>query len=107
AGHSIKLDSGGQQCFAITITAWGSDIVVKSTGAFNTSASTNTVARSITMDFTCKPIPTESFEYGIASKGQITISKGSVGAASGAAGDVAALMSDQTGAGAISMSGGS
>jgi hypothetical protein len=107
AGHSIPLDSGGQQRFAITITAWGSDIVVKSTGTFNTSTSANKVARSITMDFTCKPIPTESFDYGIASKGQITVSKGSVGPASGAANDVGALMSDQTTAGAITMAGGS
>src|SRR5207248_1726926 len=36
--HTLSLDAAGQQRFAITITAWGSDIVVKSTGTFNTTA---------------------------------------------------------------------
>jgi hypothetical protein len=95
--HSIKLDAAGQQSFQIVITAWGSDIVVRSTGAFKTTSSGSFgsgLRRCITMDFTAKNIPSTSFDYGVASKGQIVVSKGTVGASAGADGGVASLMSN-------------
>ena len=33
---------------------------------------------SITMDFTSKSVPTDSFDYAVASRGQVTISKGTI-----------------------------
>jgi hypothetical protein len=104
--HSLSLDPAGQQRFAITITAWGSDIVVKSTGTLVTAAG-NPISRSISMDFTAKAVPTSSFEFAVASRGQIMISKGSITATSGVDPTITALMSDQATAGAITMSGGS
>jgi hypothetical protein len=108
--HFLPLDTSGQSKYAITITTWGSDIVVKSTGSYgafsSSSAPTNSASRAITMDFTTKSVPTDSFDFAVASKGQVVISKGTISAATGASPGIAAIMSDSTGAGAINISGG-
>jgi Tfp pilus assembly protein PilX len=98
--HSLKLDAAGLQAFRITITAWGSDIVVKSSGIYGSAAPVN---RAITMDFTSKPIPTDSFDYAVASKGQVIVSKGTITGASGVPATIAQIMSDQTAGGAITV----
>src|SRR5438132_7357932 len=104
--HTIPLDAAGHQRFALTITAWRSDIVVKSTGTLVTAAG-NPINRSISMDFTAKAVPTSSFDYAVASRGQIVVSKGSINATNGVDPTITALMSDQAVAGAITMTGGS
>jgi hypothetical protein len=106
--HYLALDAAGQNLFRIVITAWGSDIVVKSTGTFTTgSATTTAINRAITMDFTAKSVPTQSFDYAVASKGQILVSKGAVTATASVDPAIASLMSDSVRPGAITMTGGS
>jgi hypothetical protein len=105
--HYLALDAAKQNLFRIVITAWGSDIVVKSTGTFTTgSATTTAINRAITMDFTAKSVPTQSFDYAVASKGQIVVAKGSVTATASVDPAIASLMSDSVSAGAINMTGG-
>ena len=104
--HTLKLDAAGTQRYAIAITAWGGDIVVRSTGTYVTVAN-NPITRSISMDFTAKAIPTHSFDFAVASKGQIVLSKGAIGVTAGADPAIASLMSDASMSGSITMSGGS
>jgi hypothetical protein len=107
--HTLALDALGLQRFRIAITAWGSDVVVKSTGSYGGTVSGGAVVsvnRSITMDFTAKAVPTQSFDYALASKGQIVVSKGSVTATASVDPAIASLMSDSATAGAVTVTGG-
>src|SRR5207302_646210 len=92
--HTLKLDTAGTQRYALAITAWGSDIVVRSTGTYVTVAN-NPITRSISMDFNAKAIPTRSFDFAVASKGQIVVSKAVIGVTGGADPSLASLMPDQ------------
>ncbi len=103
ASHGLKVDSACCSTFNITITSWGSDIVVKSTGNYGAR---EPVTRSITMDFTSQLTPTSVFEYAIASKGQIVLTQGTISGAIGTNASVAGIISSSPASGAITMSGG-
>jgi len=102
SNSAIKLDSGVDSRFSATITDWAGEIVVKVDG-LNGDAG---VRRAFTMDFTRQQHTSSVFDYAIASKGQIVMSKGTVTGAAGVSPAIATLMSAQDASGAINMSGG-
>jgi hypothetical protein len=105
----INLDSTGRSAFRATITDWAGEIVVKVTGRYASpqmlAAGTPTL-RTITMDFTRQSVPTTSFNYAVASKGSVVVSKGSVTAVDPTNNAMATIMSASPISGAINMSGG-
>jgi hypothetical protein len=96
-GGSIALDSEGRSHFRATITDWAGEIVVKVEG-LDGATSAN---RAITMDFTRVEHTTTTFDYAIASKGQIVIKKGEVTSVAGVDPAIATMMSAQPGPDAI------
>jgi hypothetical protein len=101
--HFIKLDPAGLAGFTITITAWGSDVVVKAAGHYGATAS---VGRAISMDFTTKFLPTTVYDFAVASQGQVVVSKGTVGGTVGVGSSIATIMSDQPIPSAVTITGG-
>ncbi len=102
--HSIKLDADGLSSFAIAITSWGSDIVVRASGRHG---STSSASRGITMDFTCKSLPSSVFDFALASRGQVVLNKGAITAVTGVSSSITSIMSDLSAPGAITLNGGS
>jgi hypothetical protein len=100
---SIKLDSAGAATFRATITDWAGEIVVKAEGRYGGTVG---AARAISMDFTRKEHTTSTFDYAVASKGQIVMSKGTVSSVTGVDPKIATMMSSLNGSGAISVTGG-
>jgi hypothetical protein len=101
--RSIQLDLDGLSTFGITITAWGSDIVVKSSGHYELA---NPVSRSITMDFTAKFLPSTVFNFALASAGQVVLNKGTIANTAGVSSSIASVMSTSAAPGAITVTGG-
>ena len=99
---TIKLDSGNDSRFRTTITDWAGEIVVKVNGQNGDAA----ITRAYTMDYTRQQHTSGVFDYAIASKGQIIVSKGTVTGATGVAPAVATLMSSEDAPAAINVSGG-
>jgi len=97
ATGSIALDSSGRSHFRATITDWAGEIVVKVEGLDGAT----TANRAITMDFTRVEHTTSTWDYAVASKGQIVIKKGTVTAVPGVDPAIATMMSGQTGPDAI------
>src|SRR4051812_9953672 len=77
AERYIALDAAGETGFRATITDWAGEIVVKVTGRYATAAAGTPAVRAITMDFTRQNLPTSTFNYAVASKGGVVVSKGS------------------------------
>jgi hypothetical protein len=109
ADQFIHLDGAGRTGFRVTITDWAGEIVVKVTGRYATpgmlAAGTPTL-RTITMDFTRQSVPTSVFNYAVASKGVVTVSKGAIVAVDPANNGIATIMSASPTAGSINMAGG-
>lgn len=99
---TIKLDSNGDTRFRATITDWAGEIVVKVNGY----AGTVGIVRAFSMDFTRQPRPTSLFNFAVASKGQVVMSKGTITTTAGIDPSVATVMSASDSTGAINMSGG-
>ncbi len=102
-GGSVKLDPGGESTFRATITDWAGEIVVKIDGRHGTG---DIASRSITMDFTRQQLSTSIFNYAVASKGQIVVSKGELTSVPGVDPAVAAIMSASRTVGAVTVTGG-
>lgn len=103
-GARIKLDSSGGSSFRATITDWAGEIVVKAEGNYG---GTEGAGRAITMDFTRQEKSTTTFDYAVASKGQIVVKKGDVTATAGVDPSIAKMMSASATEAAIKVSGGS
>jgi hypothetical protein len=99
----IKLDASGNATFRATITDWAGDIVVKTEGGYG---STTGASRAISMDFTRQEHTTTTFDYAVASKGQIVMKKGAVTSVSGVDPKIATMMSSLNSGGAITVTGG-
>lgn len=103
---AINIDSAHTQTFSATITTWGAGIVVKTTGTYK-SANGSTINRGVTMDFTLQPLPTTSFNFAVASAGQVVVSKSALTGVTGVPSTVATVMSNSVSAGSVTVSGGS
>ncbi len=101
--NTISLDSSGESRFQATITDWAGEIVVKVQGY---SGNVTTIGRAITMDFSRKQHAADVFDYAVASKGQVKITKGAVTAVAGVNASIATMMSAQVVAGSVTVSGG-
>lgn len=99
----IKLDKDGTSSFRATITEWNGEIVVKVDGYYG---NTSPVGRSISMDFTRTQRSSTVFDYAVASKGQVVVSKGDVTSIAGVDPQIAAVMSASATPNAITLSGG-
>jgi hypothetical protein len=99
----IKLDSTGNATFRATVTDWAGEIVVKTDGRYG---DTGGAIRAISMDFTRQEHTTTTFDYAVASKGQIVMQKGVVSTVTGVDPAIATMMSSLYSAGAITVSGG-
>jgi hypothetical protein len=100
----IKLDSDGMTAFRATITEWNGEIVVKIDGYYGNTSTP--LARAITMDFTRTQHTSTVFDFAVASKGQIVVSKGDLTSIAGVDSRIAAIMSAAATAGSIKLSGG-
>src|SRR5437667_340214 len=61
----------------------------------------------VSLDFLRKPIPTTAFDYAVASKGRVSMQKGSITGITGVSSDsIATLMSSKSSSPALSVSGG-
>lgn len=101
-GGTIRLNGSGNSRFRATITDWAGEVVVKIDGVNGTTQA----SRAITMDFTRASHPGRVFEYAVASKGQVTVRKGSVTSVDGVDPSIAKLMSAMPVDPAITISGG-
>jgi hypothetical protein len=99
----IKLDASGASTFRATITDWAGEIVVKTDGGYG---DTQGASRAISMDFTRQEHTTTTFDYAVASKGRIVMSKGMVSTVAGVDPKIATMMSGLNSAGAITVTGG-
>jgi hypothetical protein len=99
----IYLDSTNTSGFHVTITDWAGEIVVKVTGRYGI---VNPTSRTITMDYTRESKTTSTFDYAVASRGMVTISKGTITSVDPNNTQIATVMSASTTSGAINMSGG-
>jgi hypothetical protein len=98
----IPLDKNNNNSFRATITVWTGDIVVKVEGR----TSGGKISRYVQMDYEPGTHSTTSFNFAVASRGQVVMKKGSLGGTAGVDNSVAQVMSaSQTGT-AINMSGG-
>lgn len=105
----VYLDTTGTNAFRVTITDWAGEIVVKVTGRYATAnmlAAGYPSARTITMDFTRQSLPTSTFNYAVASKGSVVISKGAVTSVDPSNSAIATVMSASPTNTAITMAGG-
>src|SRR4051794_33409139 len=99
---TIKLDAAGTARFAATITDWGSDIVIKVDGYYGAES----VQRSVSMDFTRQARTSSIFDFAVASKGQVLMSKGAVTSTAGVDPKIASVFSALDSGTSINMSGG-
>jgi len=99
----IKLDNSGQQ-FRATIEP-GNDgtIRVKVIGRSLNVSNNN---RLVQLDYRRNTNPTTIFDYAIASRGRVSMQKGTVGSTPGVPGSIASIMSGRSVGPAISVSGG-
>jgi hypothetical protein len=98
----IPLDDNGDNSFRATITVWTGDIVVKVEGR----TSGGMISRYVQMDYEPGTHTTTSFNFAIASRGQVVMKKGSLGGTAGVSNSVAQVMSASETTTAINMSGG-
>jgi hypothetical protein len=99
----VKLDSSGEASFRAVITDWAGEIVVKADGKYGGTAG---AGRAISMDFTREEHTTSVFDYAVASKGQIMMSKGAVTSVAGVDPQIVTMMSGLPSDGAITVTGG-
>jgi len=99
----IKLDTNGDSGFSATITDWAGEIVCKVQGKYGNT----TLSRSISLDFTRQPHPSNIYSYAVASKGQIAILKGDVTSTAGVPTSIVQMMSAQESAPSLVVTGGS
>ncbi len=105
-GAYITTNASDNTGFSAVITDHGGNIVCTITG--RSGANSSTVAnKGVSLDFTRTPIATSAFDYAIASKGKVSISKGTLSGVTGVSSNsVATLMSSKNATGAMSVSGG-
>lgn len=98
----IPLDKTSDKSFRATITVWSGDIVVKVEGRI----SGGKITRYVQMDYEPGTHTTTSFNFAVASRGQVVMKKGSLGGTAGVSNTVAQIMSASVTNGAISVTGG-
>lgn len=105
----IKLDSGNVSSFQAAVTVWPDPVtgavqkvVVKSDGAYGDSTG---AARAIQLDFTRVPHTSSVFDYAVASKGQIIISKGSLTSAPNVDPKIATVLSSSATTNSVEVAG--
>jgi len=86
----IKLDNNGDSTFAVTITDWLGEIVVKIQGKNGTTSA----GRAISLDFTRKQHDTGIYNFAVASKGAISVLKGAVTSTPGVDPKIVAMASE-------------
>lgn len=101
----INLDGSGHTAFRSVITNWNGDIVVKVDGRHGSGD--DAITRTVMMEYYRRPRRIGAFDYAVASKGQVVVSKGKITSVTGVDPLVAAVMSDQqSNHAAITVSGG-
>jgi hypothetical protein len=98
----IPLDKSNDKSFRATITVWTGDIVVKVEGR----TSGGKISRFVQMDYEPGTHTTKSFNFAVASRGQVVMKKGSLGGTAGVENSVAQVMSAANTSTAINVSGG-
>lgn len=105
-GAYITTDSTDNSGFTAVITDHGDNIVCTVTGKSG-AVTTYTSTKAVSLDFTRQPIATSVFDYAVASKGRVVMSKGKLGGVTGVSSDsIATIMSAKTTSPAMSVSGG-
>ena len=105
-GGYISTNTTDASGFTACITDHGGNIVCTVTGRSGLSASAVS-DKAVSLDFTRQAITTSVFNYAVASKGQVTVSKGTLGGVTGVSpNSIATLMSAKGSNPAFSISGG-
>jgi hypothetical protein len=97
----IPSDGTGKAGFRITIVQAGSGVICRVTGRYGTIAT-----RNMTLEFKREPFPPKIFDFAIASKGRVVMSKGVVSGYNGVTPTIATIMSLKETAPAITVNGG-
>ncbi len=101
----IPLDTSDGTGFSATITEWNGGIVCKVSGI--SGATSTTDSKSVSLEFDRVSIPSDAFDYAIASKGSISMQKGTLSGVSGVStNDIATVMSAKGSGVTINVSGG-
>jgi hypothetical protein len=100
----IPLDPAGKSEFKVTILQNGSDVICRINGRYGI---TNFSNRSMTLDFKRQSYPPSVFDFAIASRGRVVMSKGAITGVNGVSNDnIATIMSIKPTSPAISVTGG-
>jgi hypothetical protein len=100
----VPLDGAGKAGFKITILQNGPDVVCQVSGRFGAAV---TSTRSLSLDFKRQGFPPKIFDYAVASKGKVSMIKGSVTGVTGVStNDIASILSAKPTSPAIAVSGG-
>ena len=102
----IAIDSEENIGFAATIKEWDGGIVCTVMGRSGASSSVNT--KSVSLEFKRQQIPSNAFDYAVASKGSVKMIKGSLTGVDGVSGnEIATVMSAKEDGTTITVEGGS
>jgi hypothetical protein len=105
ANSYIPLDTTENTGFNATIKEWNGDIICTVAGQSGQTSTKN--FKSCSIQFTRVTVPYSTFDYAVASKGQVLMQKGSLTGVTGVSTDDIATMMSSKGSGvAISVSGG-
>ena len=105
SGEYIKTNDTDDSGFTACITDHGGNIVCTVSGRAGLTSTTG--SKAVSLDFTRAFTNSSVFDYAIASKGTVMISKGTLGGVTGVSPNtIATMMSAENSAGALSVSGG-
>jgi hypothetical protein len=105
AGSYIPLDTTEKTGFTATIKEWNGGVVCMVAGQSGQTSTKN--FKSVSMEFSRVTVPYNTFDYAVASKGQVKMMKGSLtGVAGVSSDDIATMMSSKASGVAINVSGG-
>ena len=105
-GSYIKTDPSDNSGFSAVITDHGGNIVCTVTGRGGLTAS-STASKGVSLDFKRQQIATSVFDYAVASKGKVSMQKGTLSGVTGVSDNtIASLMSAKNAPGSMIVSGG-